>query len=156
MRAERRMWCASFVMAGAFVVMPSVAATWTGAQDAFWTNSVNWAEGTVPGKYYAPDGTLTGATQMTATFGACSGTVEIDLDGLFSIGKVHVTGADARVSVPVGQRSRRESAHGGRVPAASLADHAERERLQGVVSARDGHHHPWTQGHREPWQECYL
>ncbi len=71
------------------------AATWTGAQDAFWTNSANWAEGTVPGKYYAPDGTLTGTKEMIATFGACTGAVEIDLDGLFSIGKVHVTGADA-------------------------------------------------------------
>ena len=77
------------------VASSAMAATWTGAADACWTNAANWAEGTVPGKYYAPDGTLTGAKEMTATFGACSGVVEIDLDGLFSIGKVHVTGADA-------------------------------------------------------------
>ena len=77
------------------VASSAMAATWTGAADACWTNAANWAEGTVPGKYYAPDGTLTGAKEMTATFGACSGVVEIDLDGLFSIGKVHVTGANA-------------------------------------------------------------
>ena len=68
---------------------------WTGAADACWTNAANWANGEVPGRYYAPDGTLTGTKEMTATFGACSGAVEIDLDGLFSIGKILVTGANA-------------------------------------------------------------
>ena len=87
--------CAVFCGFAATLPLSAAAATWTGAQDAFWTNAANWAEGTVPGKYYAPDGTLAGAKEMTATFGACSGVVEIDLDGLFSIGKVHVTGADA-------------------------------------------------------------
>ena len=77
------------------VASSAMAATWTGAADACWTNAANWAEGEVPGKYYAPDGTLVGAKEMTATFGACSGVVEIDLDGLYSIGKVHVTGANA-------------------------------------------------------------
>ena len=52
---------------------------WTGAADACWTNAANWANGEVPGRYYAPDGTLTGTKEMTATFGACSGVVEIDL-----------------------------------------------------------------------------
>ena len=87
--------CAVFCGFAAAASFSVAAATWTGAQDAFWTNAANWAEGTVPGKYYAPDGTLAGTKEMTATFGACSGAVEIDLDGLFSIGKVHVTGADA-------------------------------------------------------------
>ena len=68
---------------------------WTGAADACWTNAANWTNGEVPGRYYAPDGMLTGAKEMTATFGACSGMVEIDLDGLYSIGKVLVTGANA-------------------------------------------------------------
>ena len=87
--------CAVFCGFAATLPFSAGAATWTGAQDAFWTNAANWAEGTVPGKYYAPDGTLAGAKEMTATFGACSGVVEVDLAGLFSIGKVHVTGADA-------------------------------------------------------------
>ncbi len=87
--------CAVFCGFAAAASFSVAAATWTGAQDAFWTNAANWAEGTVPGKYYAPDGTLAGTKEMTVTFGACSGAVEIDLDGLFSIGKVHVTGADA-------------------------------------------------------------
>ena len=82
-----------------FATTASLSATadsvWTGAADACWTNAANWANGEVPGRYYAPDGTLTGTTEMTATFGACSGAVEIDLDGLYSIGKVHVTGANA-------------------------------------------------------------
>ncbi len=89
--------CSRCIVAAAVCAVASsaMAATWTGAADACWTNAANWAEGTVPGKYFAPDGTLTGAKEMTATFGACSGVVEIDLDGLYSIGKVHVTGANA-------------------------------------------------------------
>ena len=62
MRAEMGIWRLRLVAVGAFVAVAATAATWTGAQDAFWTNAANWAEGTVPGKYYAPDGTLAGAT----------------------------------------------------------------------------------------------
>ena len=69
--------------------------TWTGAVDGCWTNAANWTAG-VPGRYYAPDGTLTGATAETATFGATAGATTIDLDGVFSIGEVIVTGAGPR------------------------------------------------------------
>ena len=61
MRAEMGIWRLRLVAVGAFVAVAATAATWTGAQDAFWTNAANWAEGAVPGKYYAPDGTLAGA-----------------------------------------------------------------------------------------------
>ena len=95
-------WCfngALCAVSCGLMMTASLSATadsvWTGAADACWTNAANWANGEVPGRYYAPDGTLTGAKEMTATFGACSGMVEIDLDGLYSIGKVLVTGANA-------------------------------------------------------------
>ncbi len=86
---------ARLVSFACFTVGTGYAATWTGAADACWTNAANWAEGQVPGQYYAPDGTLAGAAEMVATFGAGAVATEIDLDGLYSIGKVTVTGADA-------------------------------------------------------------
>ena len=64
--------------------------SWTGAADGCWTNAANWTAG-VPGRYYAPDGTLTGSTAETATFGASTGATTIDLDGLYSIGEVVVS-----------------------------------------------------------------
>ena len=81
------------VAAGALAAF-GANSSWTGAADGCWTNAANWTAG-VPGRYYAPDGTLTGATAETATFGAATGATTIDLDGVYSIGEVKVTGADA-------------------------------------------------------------
>lgn len=82
------------VAAGALTAF-GADSTWTGAVDGCWTNAANWTSG-VPGRYYAPDGTLTGATAETATFGASAGATTIDLDGAYSIGEIIVTGAGPR------------------------------------------------------------
>ena len=38
--------CEVFCSFAAALPLSAAAATWTGAQDAFWTNAANWAEGT--------------------------------------------------------------------------------------------------------------
>ena len=79
--------CALGVQAGTY--------TWTGAQDAFWTNKNNWAEGTVPGQWLAPQGAgivTNGVAGDTAIFGACeTGNTTIDLSGQWGITAVIVT-----------------------------------------------------------------
>ena len=81
-----------------------VTATWTGAQDAYWTNAANWlVEGVVPAKcpgvvsnevngVFNPDL----PTIDTAVFdGTCtSGRTTIDLSGLYSVAFVTICGAD--------------------------------------------------------------
>lgn len=83
------------VMATGAVAAFGANSVWTGAENGCWTNAANWTAG-VPGRYYAPDGTLTGSTAETATFGICTGSTTIDLDGVYSIGEVIVTGNGSR------------------------------------------------------------
>ena len=82
--------------AGAYSLMAGETFTWTGAEDAYWTNANNWAEGSVPGVIsnvvegvFAPDE----PTGDVAVFGASART-EIDMSGLYSIGAVILRGAD--------------------------------------------------------------
>ena len=73
-----------------------VNGTWTGAQNAFWTNANNWVGGVVPGRYRADDGagnTITngdGACSATFGAGASASFSTINLDGLASIATVIV------------------------------------------------------------------
>jgi autotransporter-associated beta strand protein len=57
--------------------------TWTGAEDAAWTNAANWSAATYPG----------GVAGESAAFDGGGGV--IDLDGLLGIGNVSFTGAAA-------------------------------------------------------------
>ena len=76
--------------------------TWTGAQDACWTNAANWTVGgavaTVPpGLIDTGDAEnpTTGDAADAVVFGACAGATAIDLSGLHSIAELTVSGADA-------------------------------------------------------------
>lgn len=76
--------------------------TWTGAQDACWTNAANWTVGgavaTVPpGLIDTGDAEnpTTGDAADAVVFGACTGATAIDLSGLHSIAELTVSGADA-------------------------------------------------------------
>lgn len=73
---------------------------WTGAgEDGCWTNAANWVNGVIPGQCYDESGVLVGRQGDTATFGAVEAGAQttIDLDGLYSICFVTVTGATAPV-----------------------------------------------------------
>lgn len=85
---KRIAWCLAFA-AGLAAARPLAAGTyhWTGAEDGFWTNANNWAEGTVPGRYETPTGRM-GAAGDTVVFGdALKGkaATTIDFDGVYSI-----------------------------------------------------------------------
>ena len=76
---------------------------WTGAENGFWTNANNWAEGRVPGRYFVPDGNggflTNGTTGCTAVFGdQLSGekATAIDFDGVYSISNLTTSGTSAR------------------------------------------------------------
>ena len=90
---------AFIALAGIVFVSVASASTWTGAEDGFWTNANNWAEGTVPGCYRDSSGSQVGTTGGTATFTgtalAGNGVVEINLDGLISIANVTLSGGAA-------------------------------------------------------------
>jgi hypothetical protein len=66
---KRIAWCLAFAV-GLAAARPLAAGTyhWTGAEDGFWTNANNWAEGKVPGRYETPAGRM-GAAGDTAVFG---------------------------------------------------------------------------------------
>ncbi len=83
--------------AGLAVALPLAAGTyhWTGAEDGFWTNANNWAEGAVPGRYETPDGRV-GAEGDTAVFGdalAGKAVTAIDFDGVYSVLRILTEGA---------------------------------------------------------------
>ena len=96
---------ATLAMAGAIPLMASVTAVWTGAEDSYWTNAANWTvNGAVatrcPGTVSnVVDGVFTAElpTPDVAVFdGTCtSGRTTINLEGLYSISYVTVTGATA-------------------------------------------------------------
>ena len=81
-------WCLAFAV-GLAAARPLAAGTyhWTGAEDGFWTNANNWAEGKVPGRYETSAGRM-GAAGDTAVFGdalAGKAATTIDFDGVYSI-----------------------------------------------------------------------
>ena len=72
---------------------------WTGAENGFWTNANNWAEGRVPGQYYLPDGTLTGGWLDEAVFGdglTGKAVTTISFDGVYSISNLYTQGSTTR------------------------------------------------------------
>jgi len=83
----------------ALVSFGETVCTWTGAEDAFWTNANNWAEGVVPGQYKV--GTeVSGDLEYVAEFGAVADgkATTVDLDGHYAVAKVTVkSGAPAYV-----------------------------------------------------------
>ena len=92
---KRIAWCLAFA-AGLAAARPLAAETyhWTGAEDGFWTNANNWAEGTVPGRYETPAGRM-GAAGDTVVFGdALKGkaATTIDFDGVYSIFQILTEG----------------------------------------------------------------
>ena len=96
----KRLLAVSFCLTCACFVRLATAANWTGAgENGCWTNSANWADGAIPGQYYDADGNLVGKTDDTATFGVIEAGAQttIDLDGLYSICFVTVTGATAPI-----------------------------------------------------------
>ena len=84
--------------------------TWTGAQDAYWTNAANWTvSGTPAGRCPGVVGDTASATdemweewsvntdRAFFTGAGANGSATVDLDGLFSISNLVVSGADAPV-----------------------------------------------------------
>ena len=85
---KRIAWCLAFTV-GLAAARPLAAGIyhWTGAEDGFWTNANNWAEGKVPGRYETSAGRM-GAAGDTAVFGdalAGKAATTIDFDGVYSI-----------------------------------------------------------------------
>ena len=89
-------------MFSATAVFGGVTATWTGAEDSFWTNAANWlVDGAVPTKcpgvvsnvvdgVFAPD---LPSGDIALFDGTCeNGRTTIDLDGLYSVQPVEVAG----------------------------------------------------------------
>ena len=63
---------------------------WTGAEDGFWTNRNNWAEGAVPGRYYTAAGgsMAVGKVGDTVIFGdglKGNGVTTVDFSGVYSV-----------------------------------------------------------------------
>ena len=98
--------CAS-AAAAVFVCGSLIADTaiWTGAQDAFWTNANNWVQsnGVTPATAApgiaadVPDVNTATMTYDTAVFDRTSANTTIDLDGLYVIRNITVTGASTPV-----------------------------------------------------------
>lgn len=93
------------LLAGVLGVLAAAAETyhWTGAENGFWTNANNWAEGTVPGRWYgrAAEGHLVtnGAPCDVVYFGdAVKGAkaTTISFDGVHSISNLLTTGRTVR------------------------------------------------------------
>lgn len=73
--------------------------TWTGAENGFWTNANNWAEGTVPGRYFTPKSpkAAVGQTGDATIFGdnlTGAKVTTIDFDGVYSVSNITTTGSN--------------------------------------------------------------
>ena len=92
---KRIAWCLAFA-AGLAAARPLAAETyhWTGAEDGFWTNANNWAEGKVPGRYETPAGRMGAAGDMAVFGDALAGkaATTIDFDGVYSIFQILTKG----------------------------------------------------------------
>ena len=88
--------------AGSCSLMAGETFTWTGAQDAFWTNAANWTVGGAaatrcPGVVWdvnSADGSVPERpSNDSAVFSGASGNTVVDLAGLYSVQNVRFTGA---------------------------------------------------------------
>lgn len=123
-------WCLAFAV-GLAAARPLAAGTyhWTGAEDGFWTNANNWAEGKVPGRYETSAGRM-GAAGDTAVFGdalAGKATTTIDFDGVYSILQIltegthrYVYGTAEKQYVPIEPFGVFSAAETAATPAAAL------------------------------------
>lgn len=123
-------WCLAFAV-GLAAARPLAAETyhWTGAEDGFWTNANNWAEGKVPGRYETSAGRM-GAAGDTAVFGdALEGkaATTIDFDGVYSILQIltegthrYVYGTAEKQYVPIEPFGVFSAAETAATPAAAL------------------------------------
>lgn len=123
-------WCLAFAV-GLAAARPLAAETyhWTGAEDGFWTNANNWAEGKVPGRYETSAGRM-GAAGDTAVFGdalAGKATTTIDFDGVYSILQIltegthrYVYGTAEKQYVPIEPFGVFSAAETAATPAAAL------------------------------------
>lgn len=123
-------WCLAFAV-GLAAARPLAAGTyhWTGAEDGFWTNANNWAEGKVPGRYETSAGRM-GAAGDTAVFGdALEGkaATTIDFDGVYSILQIltegthrYVYGTAEKQYVPIEPFGVFSAAETAATPAAAL------------------------------------
>lgn len=84
-----------------FCVAAVQAATWTGAEDGFWTNANNWVDHQIGGRYLAVNGDgdvvtngVMASADDTAYFDThgIGGATTIDFDGVVSISNLIVTG----------------------------------------------------------------
>ena len=88
---------------GAFLQVSGVVsyATWTGAENGYWTNANNWVDGQIGGRWLVRDagGNLAtnGVKGSTAYFGAegATGATTINFDGVVSVSNILVTGGSA-------------------------------------------------------------
>ena len=101
---KRLSYAAMLVMFAHGLAFARVSATWTGAADNYWTNAANWlVEGVVPercpgvvsnevGGAFAP---ALPSGDIAVFDGTCAnGRTAIDLDGLYSVQSVQVSGAN--------------------------------------------------------------
>lgn len=127
---KRIAWCLAFTV-GLAAAWPLAAETyhWTGAEDGFWTNVNNWAEGKVPGRYETSAGRM-GAAGDTAVFGdalAGKAATTIDFDGVYSILQIltegthrYVYGTAEKQYVPIEPFGVFSAAETAATPAAAL------------------------------------
>ena len=77
------------------------SATWTGAENGFWTNANNWVDGQVGGRWFAKDAgghvVTNGALGCTVYFDehGASGATTINFDGVCSASNIIVCGGSA-------------------------------------------------------------
>ena len=88
---------------GAFLQVSGVVsyATWTGAENGYWTNANNWVDGQVGGRWFAKDAgghvVTNGALGCTVYFdeNGASGATTINFDGVCSASNIIVRGGSA-------------------------------------------------------------
>ena len=77
------------------------SATWTGAENGFWTNANNWVDGQIGGRWFAKDAgghvVTNGALGCTVYFdeNGASGATTINFDGVVSASNILVRGGSA-------------------------------------------------------------
>ena len=108
----------TLVAAGAYSLMAGETFTWTGAEDAYWTNAANWSVGGAtatrcPGvlKIADADGMYPSVSGDVAIFGAVGegAATTVDFDGLYSVGSIrfdegapaYTLGTDAEQVIPI-------------------------------------------------------
>ena len=113
-----RRWAVALAVSGACVPVFAETFTWTGAENAYWTNAANWTVGGAtatrcPGvlKIADADGMYPSVSGDVAIFGAVGegAATTVDFDGLFSVGSIrfdegapaYTLGTDAEQVIPI-------------------------------------------------------